>query len=156
MKKLLLASAFVLASPAIAEECDIKSITPKGAEAAEIAVCTRAIARDPSNPTYYAIRAAMYFRLDRKQESLADDNRAIELDPQKGAWGTTRGVRIFRSWLYEDLGDFKRALEDQEFLRDTCTKLKPGFVPPPGAVDKCLKVTTEKVAEFKKKLEAKK
>lgn len=65
-----------------------------------------AIAAAPDSPSPYLARTFFLLKLNRREEAIADLERVIALQPDKGQHYVTRGM------IYSDAGDKERAEKD--------------------------------------------
>jgi len=80
--------------------------TESGEQASFIRTCTMQIASHANDDSWYVMRGTAYREAGEYEKSLADFNKAIELNPHNAK--TFRA----RAWTYNDIGDGRNSLKD--------------------------------------------
>jgi lipoprotein NlpI len=67
-----------------------------------IQIVDQVVAKAPSQPWVYVVRGMVYFRLGRIQESLADFDKSIELEPNSKPECWQRGISLYYLGRYDE------------------------------------------------------
>lgn len=110
--KKAMAQAYINPELGLAAKEDGNTKFKSGDFPAAVAAYSEAIKRDPTNPVYYANRAAAYTKLTSFNEAKADCDKSLELDPKYvKAWSRLAAIQCFMKEFHKALESYQKGLD---------------------------------------------